>query len=227
MEIVNADFAQGPVVVRATGILDVYDYIATNIIVPFAQIIVGTTLFFSPRFDDIYNPFKNVPELRGLNPIIVTEYTLKPDANYVIVETRFQNDGDQPVKMPVGDWVNGSGTLEPFVPKKGFVRGAQIEPLAAMIYEGMEDNVGVSYGYFYNPAQFINSDGTLQTSTGLTVSGVTPVVLGESLLKVLPINGSDGDVKVNFTIEPGSRTITRYFVVGNGDVASVMAGGFQ
>ncbi|MFO1463410.1 MAG: hypothetical protein U1F66_06505 [bacterium] len=226
LEIMNADFSKGPVVVRATGILDVYDYIQTNIIVPFAQIFVGTTLYFAPRFDDIFSPFKNVPDLRGLNPIIVTEYTLKQDANYVITETRFQNNGETPIKMPVGDWVNGSGTLEPFVPRKGFVRGAQVDPIAAMVYEGMEDNVGVSYGYFYNPTQFMNPDGTLQTSTALTVSGVTPVVLGEGLLQVLPINGTDKDVKVNFTIEPGSRTITRYFVVGNGDAASVIDGGF-
>ncbi|MCC7343458.1 MAG: carboxypeptidase regulatory-like domain-containing protein, partial [Deltaproteobacteria bacterium] len=227
LEIINADFANGPVVVRATGILDVYDYIQTNIITPFAKIFVGADLYFSTRFDDIFNPFKNVPELKGLNPIIVTEYTLKSDANYVIIETRFQNDGEVPLKMPVGDWLNGSGTLEPFVPRKGFVRGAQIDPIAAMVYQAMEENVGVSYGYFYNPLQFMKDDGTLHTSTALTVSGVTPVVLGEGLLQVLPLNGGEGDVKVNFTIEPGSRTITRYFVVGKGDAASVIDGGFQ
>lgn len=227
LEIMNADFANGPVVVRATGILDVYDYIQTNIITPFAKIFVGADLYFSTRFDDIFNPFKNVPELKGLNPIIVTEYTLKSDANYVIIETRFQNDGETALKMPVGDWLNGSGTLEPFVPRKGFVRGAQIDPIAAMVYQAMEENVGVSYGYFYNPMQFMKEDGSLHTSTALTVSGVTPVVLGEGLLQVLPLNGGEGDVKVNFTVEPGSRTITRYFVVGKGDAASVIDGGFQ
>ncbi|HCU25761.1 MAG TPA: hypothetical protein DF383_12155 [Deltaproteobacteria bacterium] len=225
LEIVNADFGAGPVVVRATGILDVYDYIQTGIIVPFAKIFTGVDLFFSPRFDDTLNPFKNVPDLRGLNPIIVTEYTLKPDANYVIMETRFQNDGETPVKMPVGDWVNGSGTLEPFVPKQGFVKAARVEPIAALIYEGIEEQVGVSYGYFYNPVQFIKEDGSLNTSTSLTVSGVTPILLGESLLNVLPLNS--GEPQINFSIEPGTRTITRYFVVGKGDVASVMDGGFS
>ncbi|MCE9625567.1 MAG: hypothetical protein K8R69_08990, partial [Deltaproteobacteria bacterium] len=161
-----------------------------------------------------------------MNPIIVTEYTLKPDSNYVIIETRFENNGKDPVKMPVGDWVNGSGTLEPFVPKMGFVKTPRVEPISALIYEGLEDNVGVSYGYFYNPIQFMKEDGTLQTSTSLTVSGVTPVVLGEGLLSVLPI-GAGTDPKVNFSIEPGSRTITRYFVVGTGDVASVIDGGFN
>src|SRR5262249_34948506 len=190
LEVVNADFANGPVVIRATGLLDVYDYIQTNIIVPFAKIFVGTALFYSPRFDDINNPFKNVPELRGLNPIIVTEYTLKKDASYVIIETRFQNNGKDPIHMPVGDWVNGSGTLEPFVPKMGFVKSPRVEPISALIYGGLEDDVGVSYGYFYNPLQFMNDDGTLQTSTSLTVSGVTPVVLSEGLLSVLPIDGS-------------------------------------
>lgn len=225
LEIINADFGAGPVVVRATGVLDVYDYIQTNIIVPFAQIFAGATLLFDTRFDDIYNPFTNVPELRGLNPVIVTEYSLKSDASYVIMETRFQNDGEVPVKMPVGDWVNGSGTLEPFVPLKGFVKTPQIEPAASLIYQGMEDNVGVSYGYFYNPVQFLNEDGTIRPTTALTVSGVTPMVLGESLLKVLPISAND--FKVNFEIQPGTRTITRYFAVGTGDVASVLDSGFS
>ncbi|HKY64197.1 MAG TPA: hypothetical protein VJR29_12350 [bacterium] len=225
LEIVNADFGGGPVVVRATGVLDVYDYIQTNIIVPFAKTVVGVDLGFATRFDDIYNPFKNVPELRGLNPVVVTEYSLKPDADYVIIETRFQNDGEVPVKMPVGDWVNGSGTLEPFVPKKGFVKTPQVEPAAALIYQGMQDDVGVSYGYFYNPVQFLKEDGTINTSTSLTVSGVTPMVLGEALLDVLPIGG--GEPKIKFEVQPGTRTITRYFAVGKGDVASVIDAGYS
>src|SRR5262249_49343462 len=44
---------------------------------------------------------------------------------------------------------------------------------------------------------------------------------------VLPIDGSGVDPKINFTIDPGSRTITRYFVVGKGDVASVLDTGLD
>lgn len=226
LEIINADFANGPVVVRATGILDVYDYIQTNIIVPFAKIFAGANLNFIGQFDDVFNPFKNVPELRSFNPIIVTDYTLKSDASYIILETRLQNDGDKPIKMVVGDWINGSGTLELFVPKLGFVRKAQVDNSTALIYEGLQDDVNVSYGYFYNPIQFVKEDGTLPASASLSVSGVTPMVLGEeSLLNIIPLEGSDP--KINFTLEPGSRTITRYFVVGTGDVASVMDEGYK
>jgi hypothetical protein len=91
----------------------------------------------------------------------------------------------------------------------------------------MEDNVGVSYGYFFNPIQLLQEDGTIRTTTSLNISGVTPIVLGEGLLSLLP-SSADEQPTINFSIAPGStRTITRYFVVGDGDVASVLDTGFQ
>ncbi len=226
LEIINANFASGPVVLRATAGLDVYDYIQTNIIVPFAKIFAGADLTFADQFDDVLNPFKNLPGLRNLTPVVVTDYTLKSDSSYVIVETKFQNQGEEPIKMPVGDWINGSGTLELFVPKNGFVRTPQVDNAPALIYQAMEDNVGVSYGYFYNPIQFIKPDGSLPSAASLSVSGVTPMVLGEgSLLNIIPIGGADPNI--SFAVDPGIRTITRYFVVGTGDVASVMDEGFK
>jgi hypothetical protein len=226
LEIINGDFANGPVVLRATAALDVYDYIQTNIIIPFAQIYTGHTLNFADQFDDIFNPFKNVPSLRGINPVIVTDYTLKQDASYVIIETKFENNGDQPAKIPVGDWVNGSGNLELFVPGKGFVRKPQVDNSSCLVYQALEDDVGVSYGYFYNPIQFQKEDGTLVAAASLSVSGVTPMVLGEGgLLNIIPLSG---DPNINFTVDPKStRTITRYFVVGTGDAASVIDEGFK
>ncbi len=226
LEILNADFASGPVVIRATGGIDVYDYIQTNIIGPFAKIFAGADLTFADQFDDILNPFKNLPTLRNLAPIVVTDYTLASDSAYVIMETKFMNTGEEPIKMPVGDWVNGSGTLELFVPKNGFVRTPQVDNSTALIYQGLEDNVGVSYGYFYNPIQFIKEDGTLPAAASLSVSGVTPMVLGESsLLNIIPVGNAEP--KINFTVDPGVRTITRYFVIGSGDIASVMDEGFK
>jgi hypothetical protein len=226
LEIINADFGSGPVVLRATGVLDVYDYIQTNIIVPFAKVAAGADLFYASQFDDVFDPFKNVPGLRDFNPVIVTDYTLKPDAGYLIIETHLQNDGAKPIQTVVGDWVNGSGNLELFVPKKGFVRKAQIDGATALVYQGLEDNVDVSYGYFYNPIQFSNEDGTLRNSAALSVSGVTPMVLGEeSLLNVIPL-GDDAPT-LKFSIDPGTRTITRYFAIGRGDIASVMDEGFK
>lgn len=225
LEIINADFANGPVVLRATGALDVYDYIQTNIIAPFAKVTLGADLFYADRFDDVFNPFENVPELRNLSQTIVTDYTLKADASYLIIETRLQNNGEEAIKMPFGDWLNGSGTLAPFVPTKGFLNTALVEPAPGLIYQGMEDNVDVSYGYFFNPIQIMDADGNIPGSASLTVSGVTPIVLGENFLQLIPIGAQDP--KINFTIEPGVKTITRYFAIGDGDVASVLSGGFK
>lgn len=225
LEIINGDFSKGPVVVRATAALDVYDYIQTNIIIPFAKIYQNVDLHFDDQFDDVFDPFDNVPLLRNLARVIVTDYILKPDSDYVILETRFQNNGEEPIKMPVGDWVNGSGTVELFVPKEGFVAKAKIDNAPALIYQAMEDDVDVSYGYFYNIVEHIKQDGVLPGAAALSVSGVTPMVLGESTLTNVVTLG--GDPRINFQIDPGVRTITRYFVVGTGDVASVLRGGFE
>jgi hypothetical protein len=225
LEIINADFAKGPVVVRATAALDVYDYIQTNIIVPFAKIYQGVDLHFDDQFDDVFDPFDNVPLLRNLARVIVTDYILKQDSDYVILQTHFQNNGEEPIKMPVGDWVNGSGTVELFVPKEGFVAKAKIDNAPSLIYQAMEDDVDVSYGYFYNVVEHVKEDGALPGAAALSVSGVTPMVLGESTLTNVVTLG--GDPKINFKIDPGVRTVTRYFVVGTGDVASVLKGGFE
>jgi hypothetical protein len=222
----NADFSSGPIVVRATGALDVYDYIQTNIIVPFAKIFVGVDLIYEDQFNDVFNPFEHLKAIKDMARVMVTDYILKPDSDYLIVETKFQNNGEDPVKMPVGDWVNGSGTLELFVPKKGFVKAAQVDGVSALVYQALEDDVDVSYGLFFNPIQHIKEDGTIPGAASLSVAGVTPMVYGEhSLLNLFPLPGADS--KVNFSIDPGVRTLTRYFVVGTGDVASVVNSGFE
>ncbi len=226
LEIINGDFSQGPVVVRATGAIDVYDYIQTNIIVPFARIFSGVDLSYSDNFDDSLNPFDHVLGLRDLNRTVVTDYILKSDSDYVTLETRFQNDGSEAIPMPVGDWVNGSGALEQFIPGRGFVRAAQIDNVPAVAFQAIEDDVNVSYGYFFNPIEYMGEDGKLPGAASLSVSGVTPMVLGEgSLLNILPMGNSDP--KINFKVEPGARKITRYFAVGTGDIASVMEAGFN
>lgn len=226
MEIINGDPTQGPIKVEVIGILNPYKYIQTNIIAPFAKVTLGVDLFYSDRFDDIYNPFENIPELRNINPIIVTDYTLKADNSYVIIETKMKNDGEEPVAMPFGDWVNGSGTLAPFIPRNGFLNGALVDLTPAFIYEALEKNVGVSYGYFYDPTICRQEDSSIRPTASLTVSGVTANVLCESFLQLIPTGGPQ-DPKINMTWEPGVNKIRRYFVVGDGDVASVLEGGFK
>jgi hypothetical protein len=68
LEVLNANFSSGPVVVRATGVLNVYDYIQTSIIVPFARIVKGVQLSFPDQYNDVLNPFMNMPKLKKVSP---------------------------------------------------------------------------------------------------------------------------------------------------------------
>ena len=162
LEIINGDFSKGPIIVRATGILTVYDYIQTSIIVPFAKLALSfhPKLFFPTQFNDILDPFRTLPRLKAISTTVVTDYILRQDQPYVILQTYLQNSGTQPVKMPVGDWINPSGTLETFVPKTGFTGQGLYDGrnAPALILSGMETNTGVSYGYFYDPESFKNQD---------------------------------------------------------------------
>ncbi|MBF0493233.1 MAG: CehA/McbA family metallohydrolase [Deltaproteobacteria bacterium] len=233
LEVINGDLSQGPAIVRATGVLDVYDYIQTSIIVPFAKVVKGATLFFPAQYNDILNPFQNLPELRGINQTIVTDYILRPDKNYVMIQTHIQNNGSTDVKMPFGDWVNSSGTLETFIPKIGYTgQGIYPSPTVgaadnpALVYPGMETNVGVSYAYSYDPDLIKKTDGSYFQSQVLTVSGVSVVALGETIATtgIIPFNDPTAKPKINFAVKPGENVFTRYFSIGNGDVGSALGG---
>jgi len=231
LEILNADFAAGPIVVRATGILDVYDYIQTSIIVPFAKIASSThaTLFFPDQYNDVLNPFQNMPKLRKISTTIVTDYILKSDRSYVIIQTHLFNGGSDKIPIPIGDWINGSGTLETFIPSIGFTgQGRYDQGTPAIIYPGMETNVDVSYGYFFDPTLFTKEDGTINSTDLLTVSGVSIMALGEKIAPsgIIPY-GSPGPPVINFSLPPGETTYVRYFAVGKGDAGSVMNAGLE
>src|SRR4030095_15890797 len=99
LEVMHADFAHGPAVVRATGVLNVYDYIQTSIIVPFARVVKGVNLFFPRQYNDVLNPFQNMPKLRKISTTVVTDYVLRADKNYLIIQTHLLNNGTEPVPM--------------------------------------------------------------------------------------------------------------------------------
>ncbi len=234
LEILNANFANGPVILRATGILNVYDYIQTSIIVPFSKLAssLHPTLLFPAQYNDVLDPFTNVPKLRNVSTTIVTDYILRADKSYLIVQTHLRNSGNDKISMPIGDWVNGSGTLETFAPRTGFTGQGRYADVPALIYPGMETNVGVSYGMFFDPSPFLkSSDGTLPPTDLLTVSGVSIMAYGEKIAPagLIPAQGIDTgrDPKINFSLPPGETVYTRYFAVGNGDVGSVMQGGLE
>jgi len=227
LEILNADFSQGPVVVRATGVLDVYDYIQASIIVPFAKFFNNVTLYFDVRFNDLYDPFENILELRNVSSTVVTDYILKPDQAYLMIQTHLFNQGSEPIPFPVGEWVNGSGLIETFIPKQGYVKAAQQNNIPAILYSGLEDNITVSYGFFYDPMPFLQEDGTLKLAGGLNIPGVVPIFFGEEdFLHLVPL-ASDPHPKIRNTLNPGTNTYTRYFSVGDGDINSALQGGFD
>ena len=237
LEVLNADFANGPVIVRATGVLDVYDYIQTSIIVPFAKVTKGYGLSFPNQYNDVLNPFSSLPSLKKISSTIVTDYILKPDRSYLIIQTHLFNGSDKAVPFPIGDWINGSGTLETFIPGIGYTGQGLYDTTdssqgaPAVIYPAMESDVGVSYGYFYDPTLFTKQDGTINKTTLLTVSGVSIMPLGEEKLApvgLIPVKDlNEKEPKINFNLPPGETTYVRYFAVGDGDVGSVLSGGFK
>ena len=220
----------GPQVLRTVGMLDVYDYLDLDWIADAASAVLGQQINFADRFDDRRDPFNVDPSLKNLYPQVITDYTLEPNTNYVKMVTTFTNPSKNPIAMPVGDFLVGGGELQVLVPGQGFAppvmtQVAQTTP--AVIFAGFP-GVDVSYGYFYELADFKKpkikeeDPDELYTTTALSYSGVTGVLLGEEFLKILPI-GMHAAPEIHFVIPPESeRSITRYFVIGDGSAGSVL-----
>lgn len=220
-----------PTIVRTNCILDTFDYLDIDFIEPIAKNLTGSSLFYSPRFDDMNNPF-SIYDLQNIDIHVTTTYQLDPGANYVKIITTFKNTGSSDVKMPVGDFVNGSGQVQLLIPGLGFAPSLikQIPgDSPALLYPGMP-GVDVSYGYFYELSQFLDPNKLVPTrlrSGTLSYSGVTGVLLGEEFPKVFPVGGGH-DNQINFSVPAGgSRDVTRYFVVGDGSAGSLLDQGLQ
>ena len=228
-------------ILRANGLIDVYDYLDVDFIGEVATTLVGQPLYFADRFDDLRDPFRVDADLRNIDPHVVTDYRLDPGTNYVRIDTTFSNTGDKPVAMPVGDYIVGGGQVSVFIPGMGYtpqlITQAQGDA-PAVLFPGFP-GVDISYGYFYDLSQFMqpveepaSKDDKKKlperyTTASISYAGVTGMVLGEQFLKILPL-GSGGTPEVHFVIPPKStRTITRYFVVGDGSASSVMDAGLK
>lgn len=226
-EVINDGKEDGVKILRAYGKLDVYDYLDLDFVGEVAEGAVGQMLTFSRRFDDRGNPFEIYDDMKGLDHEIVTDYILADGTNYVRIDTTLKNNGDDPVSIPVGDVVNGSGELHFLIPGVGFSPDLMTQAGAdtvGLVYEGL-DGIDVSYGYFYEFSQFVDEDEKRLPTGSLSFSEVTFVGLGEEILKLLPL-GSGTTPKINFSIPPkGSRTFTRYFAVGDGSAGSVLEAG--
>lgn len=214
-------------VLRAHGKIDVYDYLDLDFIGDVAEGLVGQRIDFSNRFDDRRDPFDIYGDLRGISPDVVTDYTLAKGSNYIRIETTFRNNGDEDSHVPIGYFMNGSGEVSMLVPGLGFtpdLMSQVTKDTPAVIYAAF-DNSDVSYGFFYDPRQFKDPEtGKLLQSTSVTYSDVTGLLFGEKFLDIAPLGG--GTPQVRFTIPAhSSKTISGYFVVGNGSAGSVLDAG--
>jgi hypothetical protein len=218
-----------PKVLRAYGKIDAYDYLDLDFIGEVAEGVAGQAITFSNRFDDRRNPFEIYDDLKGMSHEVVTDYVLENGKNYMRIETTVTNEGDQDVELPIGQFINGSGELSMLIPGLGFTPDLMTQAggnTPAVIYAGF-DGVGVSYGYFYEASQFTDEDGAILSTTSISYSDVTGLIFGEEFLKLAPL-GTGGTPQINFTIPPeSSRTITGYFVVGDGSAGSVMDAGLS
>ncbi len=217
-------------VLRAKGRIDVYDYLDLDFIGDVAEGVAGQAITFSNRFDDLKNPFDIYGDLKAMSAEVITDYILEPGARGVRIETTFTNEGSDSVEIPMGTFLNGSGQVSMLVPGLGFSPDLMTQVGAntpAVIYAGF-DEVDVSYGYFFDPQQFLDPDtGKPHTTTSVSYSDVTGVIFGEEFLKLAPL-GSGGEPDIHFSIAPSSsRTITSYFVVGDGSAGSVLDEGLR
>lgn len=221
-------------VLRAYGMIDVYDFLDLDWIADAAAAAIGQQVSFSDRFDDRRDPFNLNSSVSGLSWQVTTDYILKPGVNYVEIHTVFQNPSAEPVNMPVGDFIVGSGELQQLIPGQGFSPGAvsQVgQNTPAVLYTAFPGG-DVSYGYFYDLSNVIVKDEEtgeekLLKTSSVSYSGMTGVLIGEEFLKILPV-GSNTAPDVHFTIPPGgSTTLISYFVIGDGSAGSLMDTGLS
>ena len=202
ISVINDGANGGPAIIRATGVDDLLDFVNPS------STIASFGFSLPPSADDTDIPVT-----------VTTDYILEPGTNYVRVETTVQNTSAAELKIFFGEYINGSGENEMFQSGYGFG-----EPLVATrcpitpinlcnftAYMGIGDSDGVSYGYIQQ---------TPGSST-FTTSGVHVPQL--SIEVVLALIGAAGPP---FTMQPmgdpaDSITLTRYFVVADGNVSGI------
>lgn len=203
LTIINDGSDGQPAILRATGVDDLLDFVNPS------SVVAQFGFVFPPAADD-----------KDLPVEVQTDYILEPGRNWVRVETTVQNVGGTPLNVWFSEYLGGSGQIETFQPGYGFG-----EPLVAsscaptvpnpcnlVAYGGYGDATGVSYGYVHE----------IPRSSSFSTSGVTVPLLGaETVLALIGLAGP------NFSLaaagNPGdSLTFTRYFVVGDGSVASIL-----
>ncbi len=200
-----------PAVVRATGPDDLLDFINPS------SVVQGFGFTFPAGADDTDLPVD-----------VQTDYTLQPGKDYVKIDTTITNTSAAPVSFYFGEFVNGSGQPELFQPVYGFGEPLVTDPPCPastyqtctagtcdvcnfLAYSGDDTAAGVSYGYVH----------TANGTTTFSTSGVSVMLLGERALTVL-VGAAPANFHLTASGNPGDAvTISRYFVVGDGTVASI------
>ncbi len=184
-------------VIRATGPDDLLDFVNGS------SAIRDMGFMYPDSADDVDLPIQ-----------VQTDYILAPGASYITMETRLINESDSAVDLYMVEYLNGSGEVEVFQHGYGFGEVLVTAPCDSCrygIYAGHEGGAGVSYGIVHN----------FPRTTSVSVSGVTVLVYGSD---ALPLFAAGGDLEPPpFTVPAsGELAFTRWFVVGDGDVASIL-----
>jgi hypothetical protein len=137
---------------------------------------------------------------------IVTEYMLAPGASSIRIETTIMNTSDEALRLYIGDFITPSGELDTFVPGLGFGDALLRPRLPYLAYPGVDSALGVAYGVLPR-----------QNASAFSQSGFTAYVIGQSVLNIL-LTQQPGFLQIP---AQGSGSYSRYFAVGDGDVASI------
>lgn len=210
VQIVNDGADGAPAVVRATGPDDLLDFINAS------SVVASVGFVFPASADD-----------RDLPVEVQTDYILAPGADYVRMETTVTNVGGAALDLFLGETLNGSGEVDLFQAAYGFGQplvttgcpaatwvpcaSGTCDPCNLVAYSGVGSARGLSYGYVHDQ----------NGSSSFSVSGVTVTLFGNQVLLVL-IGAATPNFHLAAAGSPGdAATVTRWFVVGNGDVGDV------
>ncbi len=198
IEIVNDGQDGTAAIIRTCGPDDLLDFVNPSAqIRPFAP-----TLNFPPAADDNNQPIE-----------ACTEYRLSPQKSYLAMETTVENLGGTPLKLFVGDWMNGGGELEQwFAPGAGFGAGLFGE-LQSLAFVGYGEAQGIDYSYVSIAAQEAQTPtDVVEKSNFFNTSGVSVILNNMDILTAIAAGAQPP-----FTVPAGgTRSYLRYFGVGDG-----------
>jgi hypothetical protein len=190
-------------ILRATGVDDLLDFVNPS------SVVADFGFAFPASAND-----------KDLPVEVQTDYILEPGRNYVRVETTVQNTSAAPFNVFLGEYLGGSGQIETFQAGYGFGEplvgtscpASAPNPCNVIAYGAYGEATGLSYGYVHD----------VPGSSSFSTAGVTVPLLGVETVFALI-----GTATQNFPLaasgNPGdSITLTRWFVVGDGSVSSII-----